>query len=239
MNGRLRAALAVFLPLLPLLLLMGCVSPYPPYKAAMLDQDPGLLGEWRTVENDQPESDEWVSLKFTSRKVVVIGDRLATSDDDRGPLLSRKRTVEQYAVEFRDQDGQKIEFLGYLLEAGDARLLGLQVGDANGPFMLPVHYILKLERAGDDLTLRIPDQVVVWLPDFEPVDGPEDPESPIALGEPADAVSFRVTSSIDRLASYYSANAGDASFWSDEPLVFRRVVASTGERESGSPKPDP
>ena len=209
-----------------LVFLTGCVTdPYPPYKLSSLDFDDELVGVWRSVENEQ-NADDAFELRFSRRPITVVGDRLPTSEDSL-PWFGKRRQFEQYIIDYAEDDGVTMRLLAFLLDAEDSRLLGIQLdGEGSSPFLnLPVHAIMKLERDGDDLTLWTPEMFVVWLPDIEPVDGPEDPGRPIPDRE-SDAM-MRVTSSIDRLASYYMAHVGDAAFWTDEPMLLRRVT--TGE----------
>lgn len=236
---------AVFLGLVAML--AGCSTPYPPYRVSSLIEDPSLIGAWRLVEEGADDGqagkgeaaehegeDEGRGrlVQFEGRPVAVREGRLERGRPEAGAFGAAGHHVVQYTVRYTE-DGKEQVFAGYLLKVGEVELLALQYDGEElgemGTLVLPVHQYFKFEHEKDEIELRGANQGVVWLPQFEPVDGPEDPDAPIRLRD-APGGTLRVSSSVDRVLAYYAAHGGDEGFWSEKPVVLTRI-AEEGEEE--------
>jgi hypothetical protein len=85
--------------------------------------------------------------------------------------------------------------------------------------MLPLHYLLRIEREGDTIRAWAPAHSLAWVPAAQWLDPPSDPPGDIAR-DPEKGV--RLTSSIDRLIEVYRAEMGRPGFWSDDSVTLTR-----------------
>lgn len=235
-------------------ILAGCSVPYPPYKVSSVVQDPSLIGSWRVLDEDEAALEAAAEgekrgddaaheeeeadprgrfIKFEGRPVGVTGGHLEVGRADPDTFRDGKEHVVQYTVRYFD-DGKEQDFAGYLLRVGDTELLGLQYDGPEladlGALVLPVHQFFRIEHEEkEEIELWAPSHPVAWLPQFEPADGPEDPDQPIPVREAPGGV-YRLSASVDRVLAYYAAHAADEGFWSEDKIVLK-WVENKGEED--------
>jgi hypothetical protein len=222
-----------------MLVASGCGSMSPAYPVAQLEFDEALLGEWIPVRdpqmaqaNAEPRGISRVSIE--ARSVEHNGTRVNPAwtlnllDKDKpNPTLKQYRFI----VSGENPEGpQRLQFEGYLIKFGERRLLGLQleVAEEGGrtfaplmPFLLPVHFVVRLDRVGDQLHIRLPKGATVgWIPLVKPLDLPTDAGSRRSI----EGGGLYIAESVDRLLEHYASLAERDDAWESakDDLMLKR-----------------
>lgn len=219
---------AICVLVIALATLSGCTPMSPDYPVAQLEFDETLLGEWLPARDPakpraDPDAKEFSRVVVEPRMVEHNGTRvnpaLAINHLDKNkprPTLKQYRVI----VAGEDESGpHRLQFEAYLIKFGQTRLLGLQleVAEEAGktyapliPYLLPVHFVVRLDRDGDRLHFRAPKAPIVgWIPLVKPLDAAVDAGSRRAI----DAKGLYVAESVDRLLEHYAAIAENDEAW--------------------------
>jgi len=219
----------------------GCALMSPDYPVAQLEFDETLLGEWLPARDPTKAR---ADADFNGFSRVVFETRMVEHNGTRvNPawainLLDKEKskpTLRQYRIVVSSEnDGEieRLQFEGYLIKFGQARLLGLQleVAEERGktyapliPYLLPVHFVVRVDRDGDQLQIRTPkDAIVGWIPLVRPLDAAMDAGSRRAI----DAKGLYVAETVDRLLEHYAALAENDEAW--EPLDKEHMLVKSG-----------
>lgn len=209
----------------------------PKYPAAVTAYDAGLVGKW--AFKGEPEKDgspgPVTVVEFKPRTVPVIDGRLRPDQQLKLAPGQAAPSPNAYTLVIPDESAGKQQEVGaFLLDVGDARLLGMQwtggVG-GGGLFLYPLHHFMRYERDGDQLTLKLPRYDIVWMPAAQALDQPAKPAPTTTLAElesRGDAGMF-VTFDIDRTLETYRQLAGNPGFWRAQALQGTRAAAPGGK----------
>ena len=224
-------------PYLPLVLcalaaLSGCTDRTfdPAYPAAIVSTDAGLAGSWRAQPlhaQDGPDLGA-MTVTITPDRVVVIDDRL-------NPAVRPSRgahTVEAYTITLEAQADPplRVNMNAYRLSINGRDYLAGQVGlgqlTDTGllPFIVPLHFIARIERDGDTLKLWNNEPSIAWMPLATPLDPPAaaDGPPPLPVGAESSEHTIVITTSIDRIIELLRRPDADRLFCG-EPIVLQRV----------------
>ncbi|MBC7772414.1 MAG: hypothetical protein H7210_07965 [Pyrinomonadaceae bacterium] len=211
--------------------LAACKSLNPPYKTAALEFDEAWLGTWEVVpdEIDPKEDRRPERFTVTARDVDTSGERIGLGNSLLGGGTP-KTTTKQFTI--RAEVGQDagelkdLSFDAFLVKTGSSHLVGLQLAALNingkqqaiagiAPLMLPVHFVFKIERRGDELLLWSPESSVVWIPWVTPLDesGASRYRNPNEDQHNSASDGFFQASSIDRLLDHYASIIDKPESW--------------------------
>lgn len=216
MSGRSLLAALVCVPLL----VVGACSRQADYPVALMVTDDGLVGVW-TVDGNQNNA----RLEVRARDVKVANDRTVGAANAASGKGAEKSALAYTLLVCSDDQPQPIELSAVLLEVEGVRLVGMQLSDEElerspvSGLMLPMHFLLRIEREGDTIRARAPAHGLAWVPGAQWIDPPSDQPGEIARNPDK---GIRLTSSIDRLIEVYRAEMGKPGFWSDDPVTLTR-----------------
>lgn len=202
------------------LVVTGC-SRQADYPVALMVADDALVGVW-SLDGNQDNA----RIEIRHRDVGVIDGRTrgaVNASSDSPP----KQTTAAYTLLIQSDDlPQPIELSAVLLEVDGVRLMGFQLSDEEldrnpiSGLTLPLSYLARIERDGDDVRAWLPSVSLAWVPAAQWLDPPQDP--PVEIARDA-GKGLRLTSSMNRLIDVYRTEMNKPGFWSDDPAVFSRV----------------
>lgn len=205
--------------------LSGCGSFEPDYPKAVVIYDGALLGTWEWRDPDNPEKNG-MRATVEPRAVPVKGGRL-NPPGLLGASQAGDDTVQAYRVVLHsEKPPESVDMAAYLVQIGEQRLLGFQVTleqlskAAPPPLALPVHWLLRLQRDGDTVSLATGKGSAGWVPLVTFLDAVASADGGDGRVEPG---SLAVTNSIDRLLQFYKGRMEQPGFWSEKAMVWRRV----------------
>jgi hypothetical protein len=223
---------------------LGGCSLEPRYSVKDVAFDPGLVGVWefqgKAQEGEKPPPP--VRAEFSARRLGVDDGRIDPNKVVKPPA----EDPNAYTITVKIEEGKTQEIGGFILRAGEVRLLGMQHvgGDVGGGlFTHPLHNIWRLRRDGDVLELTPPKYGLAWIPASQPLDAPAPDATgkrPVPtiddLAKRKDGGTF-IAFDIDRLLEVYRAHAADPAFWQEEPVVGKRVpqAPSSGAGHGSQP----
>lgn len=195
--------------------LSGCNTYEPPYRSADLAFGEALIGVWEmpaVEENGRP-----TRMTIEPRPIPADGVRLW-----KGSAAVRSGAdAKGYTIAATGGGTEGVILDAYLIDCDGTRVLGTQAAGAQLAkagwygLVLPVHYVFRVERAGEELKLSSPRRTLCCVP-LDELKNKEhrDPVLPSA--------STGVTSSIDALVDHSRRHKG---FWDeDAPVVAHRVA---------------
>lgn len=216
MPGRVVRAVAMCLAVV----IAGC-SRQADYPVALMVTDDGLVGVW-TVDGEQSDT----RLEVRARDVEVVKDRTVGAANPASGERAEKPTRAYTLRLLSDDQAPPIELSAVLIEIEGVRLVGVQLSDEElkrspiSGLMLPLHYLLRIEREGDTIRAWAPAHSLAWVPAAQWLDPPCGPPGDIAR-DPKRGI--RLTSSIDRLIEVYRQEMKKPDFWSEEAATFSRA----------------
>ncbi len=200
---------------------VGC-SREASYPVALLATDDGLVGEWISKTKSD---DDTVHITITQRTVSVRNGRTEGSRDVVGGGEPGKPVTAYTVLMTREREVGSLELSAVLIELNGTRLLGIQASDEElrrnplGAVVLPLHFLLRIEREGDTMKAWAPGRGFAWVPRAQWIDPPCESPPGVARDE---ARGLRLTSSIDRLLDEYRAEMVKPGFWSEDSVTLTR-----------------
>lgn len=206
----------------------GCNLMEPDYPAEKMVFDDTLVGSWELLSSKGERTPDAARFQVIEREVEVAQGRL---NPQLGPGDSPPARA--YTVTATKQDPKtKFRFHAYLVREGGGTFLGIQSDPkelekvAPNFMVLPLHFVLKLERDGDRVLLRAPKAPqVVWVPPALAtgwLDAASDGK-PSGPGPEGKQYDFVLTNSIERLLQVCRERAEKKELWDGEPGVLVRV----------------
>lgn len=221
-------------------LLPGCINVHPRYPYDAVVWDESYLGTWVSTD----EAGRTSTLVVEARPVRVDPvDRRLNPDDGAGERRGAGAApgtpappaeISQYLLTFTGSDDESWVLEGYLLRAGEVRLLAFQRHDpfieANAGWVVPLHFVWRVEMegqgagdgAGQTLSFAAPNRSVSWVPGIQWADAADDGGTRPIPREVPGRPGVRVAESLDRVLAYYVRHAGDPTFWETDGMRFTR-----------------
>jgi hypothetical protein len=222
----------LILLVLALATLAGCRSVEPSYRVQDLAFDDKLLGRW--IEEPSPTEGDSATMTFDVRVVEEKDGRVNPPPQWKifsGQAAPSGQPLKAYSITFDTHNPKDtaLRLHGFLLRRDGRTFLGVQpdLSDQSRSHLvglvLPMHFLMLLERTDDRLVVRQPSKPVAWIPWVRPVDAPAPglPDVPDLSSVNSTDIAF--CDDIDRVLRIYAANADNAGFW-EQQRVYRRIA---------------
>lgn len=221
-----------------LTMFLGACQPIEPdYPVAAIAYDPGLIGVWRS---DEEEARKAGDVRIEPMTTPVAQGRLSHRVGNTQTGVKGEPNGYRIFLPPPKEGERPLELHAYTVRAGERTLLGFQVSDERldgAAFLMlaiPIHWVVLVERDGDRLEAGLPREMVGWVPLIGWLDAKGE-ETPLPEELPGSDGRLLVTNSADRPLEVYAKYGARDEFWEGERIVYTRVVETPAQKEGGAP----